>query len=168
MTEQKQPQQEPDATEFVWHPEYAGRTYESVEREIADAIRRDQSAYHLTLENAEKEEFGAFQTVRDLEKRWSQYDFGWFDVNPDALAARILSFEREREFRQELITWQDWRTQPSSPSTTGTGSRHAAPEKTDWRENLTEEQRRKLASGLAIGAMLLVVMACIAVYLLSR
>lgn len=151
---------------YIWHPEYSGRSFESVERELMDTIRRDQATYHLTLENAEKEEYGAFQTVRDLEKRWSDYDFGWFDVEPNSLAQRISAFEQERERRQELIDWSTWR---ASAAPIPAASRVAsATERQDWRENLSDDQRRKIASGLAVGVMLLGVLICVGLYMLIR
>jgi hypothetical protein len=155
----------PDANPptFAWHPEYTGRTMESVHRELVDDISRDQKAYHAALESAEKEEYGAFNTVRDLEKRWSQYDFAWFEQSPEDLADRIMQFERERESRQELIDWQQWKTgsRPASPVVT-TGK------KQDWRETISDEQRRKLASGIAVAVMVLGLLICIGLYLLVR
>jgi hypothetical protein len=152
-----------DTPTFAWHPEYTGRTMESVHRELVDNISRDQKAYHAALESAEKEEHGAFNTVRDLEKRWSKYDFAWFEQSPEELADRIMQFERERESRQELIDWQQWKT----------GSRPASAlvnqgEKQDWRENLSDEQRKKLASGIAVAVMVLGLLLCIGLYLLVR
>lgn len=133
-----------DDAQFEWHPIYAGRTYESVQRELADSIRSDQRAYHGALDNAEREEFGAFAAVRDIEKRWSSYDLGWAEMDADTLAQRITTFERAREYQQAMISWDEWRGMSPTPSAT------ASTEKTDWRENLTDEQRRKLASAIAI------------------
>ncbi len=148
---------------FTWHPEYSGRSVESVRRELVDSISRDQTAYHAALESAEREEHGAFTTVRDLEKRWSQYDFAWFEQSPEILAGRIIQFEQEREARQEMIDWQQWKT-ASRPSV----ATPASGEKRDWRENLSDEQRKKLASGLAVGVMVLGLLMCIGLYLLVR
>lgn len=152
-----------DTPEFTWHPEYTGRSVESVHRELVDSIRRDQKAYQAALESAEKEEHGAFNTVRDLEKRWCEYDFAWFELPPEQLADRIIRFEQERESRRELITWQDWKD-ASHPAPVRT----VPGEKRDWRENLSDEQRRKLASGLAVGVMVLGLLICIGLYLLVR
>jgi hypothetical protein len=154
-----------DSPAFAWHPEYTGRSVDSVHRELADNIRRDQLAYQAALESAEKEEHGAFTTVRDLEKRWSTYDFAWFELPPDQLADRIIRFEQERETRQELIDWNDWRnaSNPVRPAATTTPAG-----KQDWRENLTDEQRRKLASGLAVAVIVLGIVLCLGLYLLVR
>lgn len=154
----------PATDRFQWHPEYGGKSHESVHRELVDAIRRDQQAYQTALESAEKEEFGAFNTVRDLEKRWSEYDFAWFELEPEHLADKILRFETERESRQELIGWQDWKNQSSpklSPAVT-------SDEKRDWRTDLSEEQRKRLASAMAIGVIVLFVLMCMGLWFLVR
>jgi len=151
--------------EFVWHPELGGKTFESVHRELVDQIQRDQRAYHLALDNAEKEEFGAFNSVRDLEKRWCEFDFGWFDTPPDVLADKILAFEKARESRQEMFSWQEWRS--SGQSTTQVSS-SVPDEKRDWRENLTDEQRKRIASAMSIGIILLMVLGCIVLYSIVR
>ena len=157
--------QETAADTFAWHPDYAGRTFESVHRELTDQIERDQRAYHLALENAEKEEFGAFTTVRDLEKRWSDFDFGWFDTPANQVAARILAFEKARDTKQELLSWQAWRSENQSrPQEIHTMSE----EKRDWRENLSDEQRKKIASAMSVGVILLMVLVCIGLYFLIR
>lgn len=150
------------AREFTWHPEYAGHSFEDVRRGLIEDITRDQRAYHLALEEAEKEEFDAFNSVRELEKRWSEYDFGWFDVPPDSLANRILAFERDRESRQEMISWQDWKAESDSPPVAAPST---TPEKTDWRENLTDEQRRRLASTLSIVVLVVFALICVGVYM---
>lgn len=153
------------AEKFEWHPDYAGRTFESVQRELTDQIERDQRAYHLALENAEKEEFGAFNTVRDLEKRWSDYDFGWFDTPANQIAARIVAFEKAQDAKQELLNWQEWRSENQSrPQEVRTMSE----EKRDWRENLSDEQRRKIASAMSVGVILLMVLVCIGLYFVIR
>lgn len=149
---------------FVWHPEYIGESYESVRRQLEDDIERDQRAYNLALEEAEKEEFGAFNSVRELEKRWSDYDFGWAEVPPKYLADRILAFERARDERQELISWQDWKAeaiqQPEAPQ--------VPDHKPDWRENLTDEQRKRLASALSIAVLFGMALLCVGAYMLLR
>ena len=154
----------PSSQEFTWHPEYAGHSFERVRRTLIDDISRDQHAYHQALEDAEKEEFGAFNSVRELEKRWSEYDFGWFDVPPESLANKIMAFERDRDGRQEMISWQDWKAQsePLPPV--------AAPsnQKADWRENMTDEQRRKLASALSILVLVALALVCVGAYMLIR
>lgn len=146
--------------QFTWHPEYVGKTFEGVRRELIDDITRDQRAYHLALEEAEKEEFGAFNSVREIEKRWSDYDFGWFDVPPESLANRILAFERDRDSRQHMVSWQDWRAE-SAPLPAETS---AASDKTDWRENMSDEQRRKLASALSILTLFLIAIIFVGLY----
>ena len=160
MSDQLDKAADAHAQTFEWHPEYAGQTSESVRRELVDSIQRDQKAYHTALESAEKEEFGAYATVRDLEKRWSEYDFAWFELKPEHLADKILRFEQERESRQELISWQEWKStaSPVPQQVTLDG------EKRDWRENLTDEQRKRLASAISILVILAGVLLCVALY----
>lgn len=146
---------------FTWHPDYVGKTFESVRRDLIDDITRDQRAYHMALEEAEKEEFGAFNSVRELEKRWSDYDFGWFDVPPESLANKILAFERDRDHRQVMMSWKEWRAESSPQS----GTPSTVSQKTDWRENLSDEQRRKLASGLSVLVLFLLALACGLLYM---
>lgn len=150
---------------YQWHPDYAGQSFESVQRSLADSLRRDQASYEVALESAEREEHDAFNTVRDLEKRWSLYDFAWFEQDAELLARKISRFEQERESRQEMISWQDWKnesTVQASPAARGTA------EKRDWRENLSDEQRRKLASALSILVLLTFALLCVLVYFLVR
>lgn len=147
---------------FSWHPEYVGRSYESVHRDLTDDIRRDQEAYDAVLNEAEKEEFGAFHSIRELEKRWSDYDFGWHEVRPESLADRILQFERARDARKELISWQEWKSQ----ATPQPGVTQVSEQKPDWRENLTDDQRRKLASGLSVLVLVGMVVVCVLIYML--
>lgn len=150
---------------FVWHPRYQGRTFQAVEQNLADDIRRDQHAYQIFLENAEKEEHDAFNSVRDLEKRWSEYDFGWAEVPADTLAARIIAFERAREARQEMFSWNEWKSGVTQPEDTGTD----APQKSgDWRENLTDQQRRRLASSLSVAVIFGMILLCFAIYAIVR
>lgn len=151
---------------FAWHPEYAGKTFEGLHRELVDCIHRHQKAYQQALESAEKEEYGAFNTVRDLEKRWSEYDFAWFELEPAHLADKILRFEQEREARKELITWQEWKSSSTGAAPAPSGGAHV---KGDWRENLSDEQRKRVASALAILIIVGGVLFCIGVYfLISR
>lgn len=147
---------------FAWHPEYVGKSFESVRRDLIDAITRDQQTYEDALEQAEKEEFGAFNTVRELEKRWSDYDFGWFEVAPESLANRIMAFERDRDSRRELISWNDWKAE-SAPQKLET---RMSEQKPDWRENLTDEQRRRLASTLSIVILVGLALVCVVAYML--
>ena len=144
---------------FRWHPAYAGRTYASVQRELEDALLLDQRTYQEALDNAEKEEFGAFTTIRDLERHWSTYDLSWAETDASALSARIVAFERARDDRQEMFSWQEWREEsaPSPAEPAADDTKH------DWRENLTDEQRRRLASAMAIGVMVLLALMFIVV-----
>lgn len=154
---------QPDS--YEWHPDYTGKSFQSVQRELADSLRRDQALYHAALASAEKEEHGAFNTVRDLEKRWSEYDFAWFEQDPELLARKISRFEQERESRQEMIGWQDWKNDiPAQP----TAAVRAPGEKTDWRENLSDEQRKRLASALSILVMVTFAILCVLLYFLVR
>ena len=110
MTDQPQPTDTAaDTQHFTWHPEYKGRTIETVRRDLVDAIGRDQRAYALALDAAEKDEHGALQTIMTLDARWSDFDLGWTEADPAALANRVLAVESERERRHEMIPVSDLR-----------------------------------------------------------
>lgn len=164
MTEPGNEVRESGIDTFVWHPEYSGKSFDSVRQQLEDDIERDQRAYNLALDGAEKEEFGAFNSVRELEKRWSEYDFGWVEVPPKVLADRILAFERAREERQQLIGWQDWKAESVANQEGHTMSEP----KPDWRENLTDEQRKRIASAASIAVIVGLVLVCVLLYMLIR
>lgn len=103
----------PDASggAFSWHPEYAGQTFHTVERGLAMEIGRDQRQYHLALEGAEQSEHESLTSIVELERRWGSYAFDWAEMDADELASRIVDFERERERRQEMISFAGYRAQ---------------------------------------------------------
>lgn len=137
-------------TTFQWHPQYRGRSVDTVERELASEIAKDQRAYELALSGAEASEHDALASVMELEKRWSDYSFGWAELPPDELARRIVDFEQERERRQELIPYAQYQDEvaPLSHGASGDG----------WRASLSDEQRRKVANIGAIVIMAAVVL----------
>ncbi|HWV34231.1 MAG TPA: hypothetical protein VNZ55_01285 [Thermomicrobiales bacterium] len=94
---------------FTWHPVYKGHDVEKVRHELIDEIGRDQRAYALALDAAEKDEHGALQTIMTLDARWSDFDLGWTEADPAALAKRVLAVESERERRHEMIPVSDLR-----------------------------------------------------------
>lgn len=96
---------------FSWHPTYAGQTFDSVERGLAAEIGRDQRQYHLALDGAEQSEHESLSSVVELERRWGNYAFDWAEMEPAELASRIVAFERERERRQEMIPFADYRAE---------------------------------------------------------
>lgn len=96
---------------FHWHPTYNGRSYDEVRRELANEIGRDQRAYNLAMEGAEADEHDSLSSVIDLDRKWSDFDLGWAEADPDALAGRIVAFEAERDRRHELLPWRDYRDQ---------------------------------------------------------
>jgi hypothetical protein len=97
------------AARFTWHPEYAGRLLLDVREELVREIAADQRAYALAMEAAESREDDALVSVLRLEKRWSDYDLGWAEVDPGQLADRILAWEWQREQRQELFPFSEMR-----------------------------------------------------------
>lgn len=144
---------------FEWHPDYQGRAIEDVTRDLATDIERDQRAYELALTGAEESEHNALASVVDVERRWSLYDFGWHEADARELAGRIAAFEWEREQRREMFSWQEYRNigGRAAPATTA-GS--------DWRANMSDDQRRKVANGLATLVVGLVVVAIAVVLIL--
>ncbi|MDQ3542115.1 MAG: hypothetical protein M3440_15665 [Chloroflexota bacterium] len=96
---------------FTWHPEYAGQSFDTVERGLASEIGRDQRQYHLALEGAEQSEHESLTSIVELERRWGNYAFDWAEMDAGELAHRIVTFERERDRRQEMISFADYRSQ---------------------------------------------------------
>ena len=111
------------ADRFAWHPTYRGRTPNEVRTEIGQELARDQRAYRLVLEGAEKEENAALASVLELERKWGAYDLDWAEANAPALAAQITAFELERDRRRELFTYAAYRT--GGESAVGSGARPA-------------------------------------------
>jgi hypothetical protein len=70
----------------------------------------DQRQHRLAMEGAEESEQDALASVVSLERKWGVYDFDWAEQDASELARRILAFEQERERRNELITWAEYRT----------------------------------------------------------
>lgn len=136
---------------FSWHDAYRGQSREDVERELADQIASDQRAYELALSAAEKEEHAALASVMELEKRWSGYSFDWADMPAEDLARRIVDFEWERERRQEMISWEQYRDEASPSDTRPQG----------WRESMSDEDRRRYANCGAIMIMALILLVVI-------
>jgi len=142
-------------TIFQWHPQYRGRSVEAVEHELASEIARDQRAYELALSGAEQSEHEALASVMELEKRWSDYSFGWAEMPPDALARRIVDFELERDRRQELIPYAQYRDEVAPVDAVVRGG--------GWRASMNDEQRRKVANIGALAIMAAVVLMIIIV-----
>ena len=144
---------------FQWHPEYQGRRFEDVQRDLADEIARDQRQYEVALMGAEDSEHDALASVVDIERRWSAYDFGWHEADADDFARRVVEFQWAREQRQDLFSWQEYRR------TSGTTSRAAA-KGTDWRASMSDDRRRTVANGLAALILGLIVVAIAIVVIL--
>lgn len=144
---------------FEWHPEYRGRSLDQVTRDLEAEIARDQRQYEVALMGAEESEHDALASVVDVEKRWSPFSFGWNEAEPADLARRIAAFEWEREQRRELIPWQEYRNGSTGPSASGAAG-------SDWRARMSDEQRRKVANGLAAAVVGLILVAIAVVVLI--
>ena len=160
MTPETDRSTQSSAAVFEWHPQYAGRSLAQVTRELETEIARDQRSYELALMGAEESEHDALASVVDVERRWSQYSFGWNDVPSAELAQRVAAFEWEREQRREMISWQEYRSGSGNPSG---GGPSPAGGRTDWRASMSDDQRRKVANGLAALIVGLIVVAMIVV-----
>ncbi len=108
---------------FIWHPDYKGKSFQQVQRDLQQEIGRDQRSHHLALEGAEQAEHDALSTIVELERRWGRYDFDWAEMDPAALAERVVTFEREREKRRELISFDDYRASGALAGGDGEGGR---------------------------------------------
>jgi len=94
---------------FAWHPVWAGRTADEVRAELRTQAARDQRAYALALEGAERHENAALASVVALERTWGGIALDWPEADPDALAEAMLAAERERERRREMTPIADLR-----------------------------------------------------------
>lgn len=112
MTDQTPPatQTHEEAT-FTWHPEYAGKTVDEVRRDLEQQIAADQRQHSVAMDGADEAEQDALASVVALERRWGPYDFGWTEQDPADLASRIVAFEQERERRQEMVSWSEYRAE---------------------------------------------------------
>jgi hypothetical protein len=104
---------------FGWHPTYRGRTLAEVRAEIGQELARDQRAYRLVLEGAEKEENAALAGILDLERKWGAYDLDWAEADAAPLADRIAAFELERDRRRELFPFAAYRGETLSAAGSG-------------------------------------------------
>jgi hypothetical protein len=105
----------PAGQDFVWHPEYKGKSVAAVRSSLALEIASDQRAYALTLDGAEEHEGDSLTSIIALERKWGPYDLNWAESDPNQLADRIVVFEQERERRQELIPYATFRDQVNPP-----------------------------------------------------
>ncbi len=110
---------------FIWHPDYKGKSFQQVQRELQGEIGRDQRSHHLALEGAEQAEHDALATIVELERRWGRYDFDWAEMDPAALAERVVTFEREREKRREMISFDQYRASGALTGGAGEGGAQA-------------------------------------------
>lgn len=154
MTDTQPQLHKADERTFSWHPEYRGRTAESVERELANQIRSDQRQYELVLSGAEKSEHQALASVMELEKRWSVFSFDWADTPPEELARRIVDFELARDRRQEMISYSEYRAEMPTGTTVAGGGR---------RGSISGTERGKTANIAAIVIMVSVLLVVIVV-----
>ena len=97
------------ADRFEWHPRYGGRTVRDVHQELKNEIERDQRAYGLVIEAAERDEKATLVTVIELERKWGAVDMDWATANSTELADRVVAFEQERERRRELFPYAEFR-----------------------------------------------------------
>ncbi len=91
-----------DEERFAWHPVWQGRSVAEVRDELRVQAGRDQRAYALALEGAERHENDALASVVRLERTWGGIALDWPEADPDALAEAMLAAERERERRREM------------------------------------------------------------------
>lgn len=139
-----------DDRRFTWHPEYAGRMAADVRQELAGNIGSDQRQLRLAMEGAEQAESDALASAVTLERRWGPFDFDWAERDPGQLAERIVAFELERERRQEMISWSQYRS-------TVEATDDAAPEFTTPRDLSTNSK------GLALLAIAVVIVAIVVI-----
>jgi hypothetical protein len=87
-----------------------------VRDELRAEVTRDQRAYALAMEGAEQDESKVLASVLALEKKWGRYDLDWATADPAALAETIAAFEVERERREALISFAEYRASLGPPA----------------------------------------------------
>lgn len=116
-----------DQSRFVWHPQYRGQTVAEVRAALLDDLRSDQRSYAITMDGPDENESEILVRVVGLEKKWGPYALDWATADPATIVDRAVAFERERDARQELFRYAEYRDQnapvgSSRPATTGSGS----------------------------------------------
>ena len=109
MSETHSPGEDPVESVFHWHPDYLGKTVSDVRSSLIREITSDQRAYALTLEGAEEHEGDSLSSVIALERKWAPFDLNWAETDPGLVADRVVAFELERDRRQELFPYGDYR-----------------------------------------------------------
>lgn len=99
----------PEGQGFSWHPKYAGKTFDRVRKDLSEEIARDQRSYKLAMDGADQAEHDSLSTIVELERRWSTYEFDWAGSDPDALALRILNFEKACEKEKRELSFSEYR-----------------------------------------------------------
>ena len=109
MSESHPPAGDPAESVFHWHPDYLGKSVSDVRSSLIREIGSDQRAYALTLDGAEEHEGDSLSSVIALERKWAPYDLNWAETDPGLVADRVVAFELERDRRQELFPYADYR-----------------------------------------------------------
>ena len=94
---------------FAWHPQYRGQRPADVRAQIRDELRSDQRSYALTIDGPPESESDMLVRVMELEKRWGPYAMDWATADLDEIADRAVDFELERDARQELFPYSEYR-----------------------------------------------------------
>ena len=116
-----------EQSRFVWHPQYRGQTVAEVRAALLDDLRSDQRAYAITIDGPPENESEILARVVGLEKKWGPYALDWATAEPAAIVDRAVAFERERDARQELFRYAEYRERnapvaQSRGAGTGSGS----------------------------------------------
>ena len=125
MTDTNATQQQPDASRFAWHPQYRGQTTDEVRAILLEDLRLDQRSYAITMDGPDENESEILVRVVGLEKKWGPYALDWATAEPVTVVDRVMDFEREREDRQELFPYAQYRDRHAnlnSSAPSGSGS----------------------------------------------
>jgi hypothetical protein len=104
-----------DAATFSWHPTYRGRTVGDVRNELLRDLEHDQRVYNLAMDGAEEHEHDVLAAVMPLDKRWGPFSLDWMTAEPAALVASIVAFEKARDDRRELFSYDAFRSTFAEP-----------------------------------------------------
>ena len=99
----------PGDRRFVWHPQYRGQRAAEVREQIRDDLCSDQRSYALAIDGPEEHESDMLVRVVALEKKWGPYAMDWATADLDEITDRAVDFELERDARQELFPYSEYR-----------------------------------------------------------
>lgn len=115
-------EQHPDGFRFAWHPQYRGQTVDEVRSTLTKDLRSDQRSYAITMAGPDENESEILVRVVGLEKKWGPYALDWSTAELATVIDRVIAFEQEREARQELFPYAEYRDRNATRTSTSSSA----------------------------------------------